>query len=74
MRKLHQIASDFLPEHAIFFLADLKRTNIALREAPPMPGIDTAIDALGLGVQLKTFMKRLCIYLSAFSWKKKYIL
>ena len=27
---------DFLPEHAIFFVADLKRTNIALREAPPM--------------------------------------
>ena len=25
-----------MPEHAIFFVADLKRTNIALREAPPI--------------------------------------
>ena len=27
-----------MPEHAIFFVADLKRTNIALREAPPICG------------------------------------
>ena len=36
MRKLYEIASDFLPELAIFFVADLKRTNIAQREAPPI--------------------------------------
>ena len=31
-----KIFIDFLPEHAIFFVADLKRTNIAFCEAPPI--------------------------------------
>ena len=45
-KKIHYIASDFLPEHSIFFVVDLKRTNIALCEAPPITMIFSTISFL----------------------------